>query len=128
MVGNPERLIAPVRWLYLVIGLLFVGLGSIGFFLPVMPSTVFFILALWAFKKSSPRLEQKLLNHPILGPTLRDWDEHQAIKPRTKFVAISLIWICLAASSFFVKKPFVWAILGVVGVSLTWYLASRKTA
>lgn len=126
MVG--QDLVAPVRWMYIGLGMGFVGLGTLGAILPVMPSTVFFILALWAFKRSSPRLEAKLLGHPMIGPTLRDWDENRAIKKRTKIVAITLIWACLGASSLMVTKPFVWVILGTTGVCLTWYLSTRKTA
>ena len=119
---------APIRWLYLTMGFGFVGLGTVGFFLPVMPSTVFFILALWSFKRSSPKFERKLLEHRVIGPTLRDWDENRSIKRRTKFVAIMLIWACLSVSALMVKKPYVILILVTVGVCLTGYLATRKTA
>ena len=91
-----------------------------------MPSTIFFILALWAFKRSSPRLERKLLDHPIIGPTLRDWDANRAVKRRTKIVAIIAIWGCLVVSAILVAKPTVTAILAVTGIALTWYLGTRK--
>lgn len=106
----------------------FVGLGVLGVILPVMPSTIFFILALWAFKRSSPRLEGRLLAHPRIGPTLSDWDRNRSIKPRTKVVAISMIWACLLISAAFVHKPYVYAILAATGIGLTWYLATRTSA
>ncbi len=115
------------RGAFLVAGLLFVGLGTIGLFLPVMPSTIFFILALWAFKRSSERLENWLLNHKAVGPTLRDWDENKWIRKRTKVIAITMIWICIAISCFFVHKTFVYGILAATAISLTWYISSRKT-
>lgn len=107
----------------------FVGLGVLGAILPVLPSTVFFILALWAFKKSSPRLERKLLEHPVVGPTLRDWERNGSVKPRTKRVAIAMLWVCLIVSAVFVwQKPVVLGILAGVGISVSVYIWTRPNA
>lgn len=56
-----------------------VGLGILGAFLPVMPSTIFFIFAAYFFSRSSQRLEHWLLNHPRFGKTLRTWKNHKAL-------------------------------------------------
>lgn len=96
-------------------------------FLPVLPTTIFFILALWCFKKSSPRMESWLLNHRLLGPTLRDWEESGSVKARTKGVAITLIWATILLSITFVSKPWVNWMLAGIAVALTWYLISRPT-
>lgn len=103
------------------------GLGALGAVLPVMPSTIFFILALWCFKRSSKRLEDWLLNHSVFGPTLRDWEESRSIKLMTKVVAIGLIWGCLAVSIWAASKTSVTSILLATGALLTLYLATRKT-
>lgn len=74
---------------YLLLGLFFVALGVIGAFLPVMPTTIFIILAAWSFGKSSPRLEKWLLNHRIFGPPLRAWRAEGAIPHVAKIVAVT---------------------------------------
>lgn len=76
-----------VRWIWLVLGLVCVALGFIGAFVPLMPTTVFLIMAAACFAKSSPRLETWLLDHPRFGPTLRAWRRDRAIPPAAKLMA-----------------------------------------
>lgn len=78
----------------LIFGWCNVALGLIGVVLPVMPTTVFLIVALWAFTRSSPRLRRWLYNHPRFGPGLRDWERYRVIPPRAKWLAA----IMMAAS------------------------------
>lgn len=82
------------RFAYLVLGLVCVALGVIGAFLPVMPTTVFMLIAVWAFSKSSARLEAWLLTHPRFGPRIREWREHGTIPLPVKLTA----WASMAAS------------------------------
>ena len=65
------------------------GLGLVGAAVPVMPTTCFMIVALACFTRGSPRLANWLLNHPRFGGPLRDWQQHRAISPPTKRVAIA---------------------------------------
>ena len=58
---------------WLAMGWICVALGIIGALLPLMPTTIFLILAAGCFARSSPRLEAWLLDHPRVGPTLRAW-------------------------------------------------------
>ncbi|MEX2242863.1 MAG: YbaN family protein [Fimbriimonadaceae bacterium] len=117
----------PVRKLFLLAGLACVGVGFVGYFVPVLPSTVFMIVALFCFKRSSPRFEGWLLQHRLFGPTLRDWDASGAIKPRTKLVAITMMWACIVLSSFVVRGLWVALVLALGAVG-TWYIASRPSA
>jgi uncharacterized membrane protein YbaN (DUF454 family) len=70
-----------------MLGCAMVALGVIGAFLPLMPSTIFFILAAWFFARSSPRFEAWLLSHKRFGPPLRAWQEERAISRRSKMLA-----------------------------------------
>lgn len=76
------------RPLYAAAGWVMVALGVVGLFLPVMPTTVFMILAAWLFSRSSPRFEAWLLRHPIFGPPVRQWRERGAIPPLAKLFAV----------------------------------------
>lgn len=111
-----------------MVGLLFVGVGILGYILPLVPGTFFLILALWCFKRSSERFELWLLHHPLVGPTLQDWERNHSIKPRTKIVAIAFLWVCIAASAYAVRTPWVIALLLAIASAVTVYLATRKSA
>lgn len=76
-----------MRLIYLALGLFMVALGVIGAFLPIMPTTIFLIIATYFFAKSSPRLETWVLDHPRFGPMVRDWREHGAISRKSKLLA-----------------------------------------
>ena len=72
----------------IALGTLMLVLGIVGAFLPVMPTTIFLILAAWCFGRSSPRIEAWMLNHPRFGPTLRDWRQYGAVPRKAKILAL----------------------------------------
>ena len=83
----PEPPARHLRAAWLAAGFLCVGLGFIGALLPLMPTTIFLILAAGCFARSSPRLEAWLLDHPRFGPSLRMWREQRAIPRAGKIAA-----------------------------------------
>jgi len=85
--SEPRRPHAAIRAGWLALGGVFVLLGVIGAFLPLMPTTIFLILAAACFGRSSPRLEAWLLDHPRFGSTLRAWRSEGAIPRRAKAFA-----------------------------------------
>lgn len=79
---------APVlRLAWLLAGWGFLALGVIGALLPVLPTTVFLILAAWCFGRASPKLEARLLAHPTFGPVLQAWRRDGAVPRRAKWLA-----------------------------------------
>jgi uncharacterized membrane protein YbaN (DUF454 family) len=74
-----------------VLGFVLLVLGIAGAFLPLLPTTPFLLAALACFSRSFPRLEARLLRHPVLGKPLRDWRQSGAISRRAKLLAVSMI-------------------------------------
>lgn len=108
-----------VRGLFLAAGFVFVGVGILGVFLPVLPATPFMILAAACFARGSVRFYNWLLNNRTFGPTVLEWRRHRSIPYRTKLFAIALMSVTLASSVvFFVEGVYLKAALGALGVLL----------
>jgi uncharacterized membrane protein YbaN (DUF454 family) len=103
---------APLRWLLLATGLVFVGLAVLGAVLPVLPTVPFLLVAAACFARSSTRFYQWLLSNRVLGPLIRDWRETRTIPLRAKVSAIAAVALVGGSSVlFYVANP--WAKLGV---------------
>lgn len=116
------------RLFFMCFGVINVALGVIGALLPVMPSTIFFIIALWAFSKSSRRLHNWLYYHPLFGRHLRDWTESGVIPLRAKYLAVGAMSCSLAFVIFFVAEG--WMLptgLAVVLGCVAAYIVSRPS-
>lgn len=87
-----------MRPLWFVIGLIATGCGIAGAVLPLVPTTPFLLLAAFAFARSSPRLHDWLVSHPVLGPPIENWRAHGAIATRVKVLAVVVMAVTLAAS------------------------------
>ena len=79
---------ATLRHLFFAFAWLNVAVGVAGIFLPLLPTTVFLLMALWAFSLSSPRFQNWLYHHPRLGPPVRAWHDHGVIPLRAKLAAV----------------------------------------
>lgn len=92
MAGDPASNLKQsrlARGIFLVLGFIFVALGFVGAFLPVLPTTPFLILAAACFARSSTRFENWLLNDPRFGPLLKDWRARGAIPRKAKVAALA---------------------------------------
>lgn len=89
----------PVRAFWIALGLLTAGVGIVGIFLPLLPTTPFLLIASYAFARSSPRLHRWLQDHPRLGPILRDWQQHGSIRRPIKIVAVATMILSLTATA-----------------------------
>ncbi|MFM9436950.1 uncharacterized protein ACFDR9_004037 [Janthinobacterium sp. CG_23.3] len=120
-----ERAARLMRWGYGALGALMMVLAVIGALLPVMPTTIFLILALACFSRSSPRLEHWLLHHPRFGPPLRQWREHRAVSRRGKRMACIGMAIGFAIMCAGAPPWWVIALVGATELLVLNYLLRR---
>lgn len=124
----PRRYSAWARGLYQLLALVSLGLGILGIFLPVLPTTPFILLAAWAASRSSPRLLAWLESHPMFGQMLRDWRRGGVVSRKAKWSAT----IVMASSALFilvfVRKPLVQVMaIGAMGAVLAWLWKRPET-
>lgn len=113
-------------WLYL--GHFFVGLGLVGVFLPILPTTPFILLASACYSRGSEQFNTWLLNHPVFGPPLRDWRVQKIIRPKAKIVASISIFVAIGVVVLTEKIP-IYGKLGMVSVVVpVWiYIVTRPS-
>ena len=108
------------RPLYLAGGLISVGLGVIGAFLPIVPTVPFLLLAAFCFARSNPAWEQRLLDHPQYGAQLREWRERRAISRPAKMAAVGAMSVGVGFTWLTIGWPWVLISLAVLGIAGTW--------
>jgi len=106
--AGEKQISETARFVYLGLGWFFFGVGVLGAFLPVLPTTPFMILALWAFSNSSKRLRTWLYTHKTFGPPLQRWSEHRVIPAQAKMVALGTMSMSLAYLVFFSGLDWPW--------------------
>ncbi|MDX9923438.1 MAG: YbaN family protein [Ignavibacteriaceae bacterium] len=114
--------------LYIACGWVFVVLGIIGIFLPVMPTTIFLIMAAACFAKSSEKFYSWLINHKKFGYLIKHYRENRGMPMRAKIIAISMLNLSILSSIiFFVDSIYIRIMLAIIAVGVTIYLISLKT-
>lgn len=107
------------------VGSLCFAIGIVNAFIPLLPTTVFLLIGVWAYGKGDPAMRERMMNHPRFGPSLRLWVEKRQIKRTGKVGAVTGIALSAAFTAFMIgPKPIMWAI--VTGLLLlSGYLATR---
>ncbi len=93
-----------VRIAFAALGILFLLIGIIGVFMPILPTTPFLLLATACFARSSHRFYNWLMNQPALGPLIVEWRTYRSIPWRIKLVAVSMMTLTFGSSILLVVK------------------------
>ena len=114
-----------MRPLYSALGLIAVGLGIVGAFLPIMPTVPFLLLAVYFFARSNPAWEQKILDHPTWGPQVQDWRQRRAISRRAKTMAIGAMSAGAVFTWYTLGSPWYWISIAILVIAGSW-IATRN--
>ena len=112
------------KTIFISLGWLCVGLGFVGIFVPGIPTTIFLIIALWAFTKSSEKLRHWLLNHKRFGPILNNWQEHKVVPRRAKILMVVLMSLAVILFYYSLQSLILTIGLIILLVSVAIYVIS----
>ena len=132
MNGNrqPEQVRGVRRLAYLVLAVLFLGLGVLGIALPGVPTTPFLLLMSYFLIRSSPRLHDRVVRMAIVGGPIRDWEEKRGVRIHVKVIA-SLMVLAIVGASLYSQTVYLpikvtVVVLAAVGLAVVWLLPTIK--
>lgn len=116
------------RLLLMGCGWLMVGIGFIGLFAPLIPTTGPVLLAAFLFSLSSERFDNWLLGHRVFGPVVRDWRAGRGFTVRLKATAVAAIALTFTVTvGFFIRPLLVRGLLAALGAGLIIYILTLPT-
>jgi len=117
-----------IHWLLLIAGTLCVGLGIIGIFLPIVPTTPFLLLAAACYARSSQKFYTWLITNRVFGSYLKNYREGKGIPLRVKVGTLSLLWITIGFSVIFVIHIlWIQSVLFFIAIAVTLHILATKT-
>lgn len=116
------------KYLFVAAGVLFLLLGAIGIFLPILPTTPFLLLAATSFLRGSKRLHRWLTTNKVFGKYIRMYLKYGAVSVRAKIITLVFLWSVIGVSAiFFTDKWWLRGLLGAVAVGVTTHILLLKT-
>jgi len=116
------------KYIYITLGFFFVGLGVLGIFVPLLPTTVFLLIAAYLFAKSSNKYYNWLITNKYFVKFIRDYREGKGVPLKVKTISLTALWVTILFSGFFVVKV-LWLklLLIAIAIGVSWHLLSLKT-
>ncbi|UCD10046.1 MAG: YbaN family protein [Dehalococcoidales bacterium] len=114
--------------LLIIAGTLFVILGFLGIFLPVLPTTPFLLLAAACYFRSSDRFYRWLMNNRILGTYISNYLEGRGMSMRSKVITLLLLWLTIGLTIILgIQNIIIRIILVIIAVGVTIHIGRLKT-
>ena len=124
---NKQFLRKPIKVLLITTGTFFIGVGIIGIFVPVLPTTPFLLISAALYARSSKRFYNWLTGNKIFGIYIKNYREGRGIPLKLKIITIALLWITIGCSAIFAIDIFwVRVILVIIAIGVTIHIISIK--
>jgi hypothetical protein len=128
MSGQTVSTSQSAKYFYLISGFILIAIGVIGIFLPLLPTTIFLILASICFLKSSPKANEWLRNHRVLGGYIDNYQNKTGLTRNSKITNIITLWTSISLSVFLLTDElYIRIILLAIAIGVTIHLLMIKT-
>ena len=110
----------------ILLGWVSFSVGVLGIFLPLLPTTVFWIISVWLWSKSSPQLVERIYRNPHYGKGVKDFMQFGTISRKAKYFAVSSMAISYLLLILFANNSKLTnLILGVILMTVALWLSFR---
>lgn len=109
-------------------GTIFLLIGIIGIFIPILPTTPFLLLAAACYAKGSSKFYTWLINNKWFGEYIKNYRERKGIPFSVKIISITMLWITIAFSIFIIiSNLLIQIILISIAIGVTIHILTIKT-
>jgi Uncharacterized protein conserved in bacteria len=114
--------------IYISVGTISLILGAVGVFLPLLPTTPFWLLTCWCYIRSSRKMYDRVMRNRYFGGYIRDYVEDKAIPVRTKIGILTVMWLSAILTSLYLIH-LLWVKIGLILISsaVTWHILAFPT-
>lgn len=124
---NRKPLNPTLRLALILAGLISATLGTIGAFVPLLPTTPFLLLASYCFIRSSDKLYNWLIHHRFFGKFIRDYVERKTIDPKIMYITLAILWGSILSSIVFLDvRIWIKLVLLAIAIGVTIHLAKLR--
>jgi len=125
---HTESISLLLKYFYLISGFILIAIGVIGIFLPLLPTTIFLILASIWFIKSTPKANEWLRNHKVLGGYIDNYQNKTGLTRNVEIANIVTLWTSISLSAFLLTDElYIRIILFIIAIGVTIHLVMIKT-
>ncbi|HAJ95664.1 MAG TPA: DUF454 domain-containing protein [Actinobacteria bacterium] len=118
-----------LRTLFISLGTFFIGLGLIGIFIPILPTTPFLLLSAALYAKSSDKFYNWLIGNKLFGRYIKNYRNGMGIPARIKVFIILLLWTTIVLSIVYATDLIALKItLALVAISVTIHILLIKNS
>ena len=104
------------RLVFLILGLLCLTLGTIGVFLPILPTVPFYLATVFCFSQSSQKLHDWFIGTELYKKHLQSFVEKKGMLMKTKVSIITTVTLLMGFGFFMMARKGIWVPCIIIAV------------